>query len=60
MVRFKVEDTGIGIKEEDKGKLFKLFGKLSNNKSELNSHGIGLGLTVCNEILMKLNTQLNF
>lgn len=27
-VRFEVIDTGIGIKEEDKDKLFKMFGKL--------------------------------
>ena len=27
-VRFSIEDTGIGIKQEDVGKLFKIFGKL--------------------------------
>jgi signal transduction histidine kinase len=26
MIRFTVEDTGVGIKEEDQAKLFKVFG----------------------------------
>ena len=29
-IRFSVEDTGIGIKEEDKEKLIKHFGKIDN------------------------------
>ena len=28
-VVFSVKDTGIGIKEEDHGKLFKMFGKIA-------------------------------
>jgi signal transduction histidine kinase len=33
MIQFSIEDTGIGIKEEDMDKLFKIFGKVhqSNN-----------------------------
>ena len=46
-----VEDSGIGIKEEDKGQLFRLFGKLQHNNNEINSSGIGMGLTICNKIL---------
>jgi two-component system sensor histidine kinase/response regulator len=49
-LHFEIEDTGVGIKEEDFGKLFKIFGKLEKN-DELNPSGIGLGLTICNKIL---------
>ena len=31
ILEFQVIDTGIGIKEEDKSKLFKLFGFLTNS-----------------------------
>lgn len=48
---FSVIDTGIGIKEEDKNKLFKLFGKLNQSNEAINPNGIGLGLTICNHIL---------
>jgi signal transduction histidine kinase len=27
-IKFTIQDTGIGIKEEDKPKLFKIFGKI--------------------------------
>ena len=49
-IKFSVEDTGIGIKEEDHDKLFKIFGKVSH-QTNLNPTGIGLGLTICNKIL---------
>lgn len=57
MIRFEVEDTGIGIKNEDLGKLFKMFGKIGQSDS-LNPHGIGLGLTICNKILGQLGSEL--
>ena len=42
----KVEDNGIGIKEEYIDKLFKLFGFLDKTK-EVKNLGIGLGLAIC-------------
>jgi len=45
MLEIQVIDTGIGIKQEDMSKLFKLFGFLDTTK-ELNSKGIGLGLHI--------------
>jgi len=42
-------DTGVGIKPDDIGKLFKLFGFLENTK-EINTKGIGLGLYICKKI----------
>eukprot|EP01022_Parablepharisma_sp_SALTPOND_P023249 TRINITY_DN485_c0_g1_i2.p1 TRINITY_DN485_c0_g1~~TRINITY_DN485_c0_g1_i2.p1 ORF type:complete len:503 (+),score=49.97 TRINITY_DN485_c0_g1_i2:719-2227(+) len=44
-----VKDTGIGIKEENLPKLFKLFGKIKEN-NELNPTGTGLGLTICKKL----------
>ena len=40
-----VKDTGVGIKQEDQPKLFSKFGKL-HRTAEMNSDGIGLGLTI--------------
>lgn len=45
-----MQDSGVGIKEEDRGKLFTLFGKLDSSKS-LNTKGIGLGLNICKKIV---------
>jgi signal transduction histidine kinase len=52
-----VEDSGIGIKDEDKDKLFKIFGKLENAEC-INPSGIGLGLTICNKILAQMGSEL--
>ena len=45
MIEISVQDSGIGIKKEDKPKMFKLFGFLDNSK-DLNSKGVGLGLHI--------------
>ena len=42
----KIADTGEGIKQEDKPKIFKLFGFLQNTQ-DLNADGVGLGLYIC-------------
>mmetsp|Transcript_12541 Transcript_12541/g.21114 ORF Transcript_12541/g.21114 Transcript_12541/m.21114 type:complete len:408 (-) Transcript_12541:644-1867(-) len=47
-----VKDTGIGIKQADQAKLFRLFGTLSST-SQQNSQGIGLGLVICQDIVSK-------
>lgn len=44
-----MKDTGIGISDEDKQKLFKLFGYVSNIKG-VNTQGIGLGLVISKKI----------
>jgi signal transduction histidine kinase len=54
---FSVEDSGIGIKEEDYEKLFKIFGKLEQTEN-VNPSGIGLGLTICNKILHEMGSKL--
>jgi len=50
----KVSDTGIGIKEEDKDKLFKMYGKLENSQG-VNKNGVGLGLTISEALVKMLN-----
>jgi len=52
---FEVEDTGIGIAEKDKPKLFQMFGKLNQSNKNINTHGVGLGLTIANELVKALN-----
>ena len=46
----QVKDTGIGIKEEEIPKLFKLFGFLESSK-QINTKGIGLGLHITKQIV---------
>jgi len=53
-VAFWVADTGIGIKEEDTDKLFKVFGKLEDTEN-INKQGIGLGLTIAYSLVELLN-----
>jgi len=45
-----VKDTGLGILEEDLGKLFKFFGCLAKTKN-INRSGLGLGLTISKMII---------
>ncbi len=44
-----VKDSGIGIREADKGKLFALFGKLGD-PTHMNPQGCGLGLHICKKL----------
>lgn len=52
-----VKDTGVGIRDEDKSKLFSEFGKLEDHK-ELNPTGIGLGLHICKKIVLHLGGNI--
>ena len=58
-LEISITDSGIGIKQEDMSKLFKLFGKVGGRQSNsINPQGIGLGLTICNNILNKFDSYL--
>lgn len=46
MLKIKVADNGIGIKPEDQGKLFKVFGSIKDEQQKINTKGIGLGLII--------------
>jgi signal transduction histidine kinase len=43
---FKVKDTGIGISEENKEKLFKEFSRIKNEQTrDITGSGLGLSIT---------------
>ena len=56
-VEFWVKDSGVGIKEEDFGKLFTLFGMLDWNR-EINPHGCGIGLIVSKKFIELLGGSI--
>ena len=56
-LEIQVIDNGIGIKKENQGKLFKLFGFLEDTK-ELNTKGIGLGLNICQNIVQQFGGHI--
>lgn len=53
--KFSVRDTGIGISEDQKKKLFREFSKVETNETDkLNPKGIGLGLVISNILAKSL------
>jgi len=53
-VRFSIKDTGVGIKKADQAKLFKMFGRIKQQDRRINTHGVGLGLTISNTLAQLL------
>ena len=58
-IRFSVMDTGCGIAEPDKEKLFQKFGQLGNPLTR-ESTGTGLGLAISKELADMLAGQVGF
>ena len=54
---FWVSDTGVGIKQEDQSKLFKLFGMIADDK--FNTNGTGIGLTVSKKYIENLGGHIS-
>ena len=52
-----VQDTGIGIKDEDQGKLFESFQRLDENKNR-NIEGTGLGMSITSMLLKMMNGDI--
>ena len=50
-------DSGVGITKEDRKKLFKLFGKVTNTRG-MNTQGIGLGLVISENIVKCFDGQI--
>ena len=60
LILIQVIDTGIGIKDENKEKLFTAFGKVDSDENEyLNSQGVGLGLLISNMLAKNLGPSLS-
>ncbi|MEO8606821.1 MAG: ATP-binding protein [Chloroflexota bacterium] len=51
MVRYEVQDTGVGIAQENQARLFAMFTRLHTVETE----GLGLGLSIVHRIVTKLN-----
>jgi signal transduction histidine kinase len=56
-VRFEVQDTGIGIPEQDRSRLFTEFFRSKNAKA-FTQEGTGLGLVIVKEILDFINGKI--
>ncbi len=54
---FEVVDTGIGIKEEDLGRLFRNFERLDQEKNK-NVQGTGLGLSLSNSLIQLMKGSI--
>jgi signal transduction histidine kinase/BarA-like signal transduction histidine kinase len=54
---FSVEDTGIGIAEDDQKKIFESFWQVYDEDTK-NFNGTGLGLTICVRLLKLMNSSL--
>jgi signal transduction histidine kinase len=54
---FTIEDTGVGICESEKSKLFLPFSQASNNHIE--SKGTGLGLAICKQIITLMGGDIS-
>ena len=57
-LRIRVKDTGIGIREEDIGKLFESFTRLEETRNR-NIEGTGLGMAIVNRLLMMMDSTLD-
>ena len=57
LLHFVVEDTGIGMKEEDLKKLFAEYSRFDNVKNR-NVEGTGLGMTITMQLLQMMGTEI--
>lgn len=57
-IRFEVEDTGVGIPEEDREDLFERFSS-SYLKKETSVKGTGLGLAICKQLVEQMNGEIS-
>ncbi len=57
-LKISVSDTGIGIKQEDIGKLFSKFDRIEEKRNR-NIEGTGLGMNITQSLLEMMNSQLD-
>lgn len=59
ILKISVKDSGIGISDANKQKLFKAFEKIElGDRKSLNSQGVGLGLVISNNLVLMLSPTL--
>ena len=58
MLRARVKDTGIGIKEDDLKKLFSRFERIEEERNK-NIEGTGLGMNIVRRLLKLMNSELH-
>ena len=56
---FSVKDTGIGIRDDDKNKLFQTFQRLDMSQNK-NIEGTGLGLAITNNLVKLMGGEITF
>lgn len=60
-LKVAVRDTGIGIKPEDKDRIFRDFERIDTKDSGLDGvEGTGLGLSICKSIVTAMNGDISF
>ncbi len=57
ILHVEVEDTGIGIRKEDEGKIFNSFQRLEETKNR-NIEGTGLGMSITTSFLRMMDSEL--
>ena len=57
LLKFVVKDTGIGIKDEDIGKLYDAFERIEEKRNR-NIQGTGLGINICVQLLTLMGSKL--
>lgn len=56
-LHFSVQDTGIGIREEDLAKLFQSFQQVDSKRNR-NVEGTGLGLAICKQLVSLMHGEI--
>ncbi|MCH8566900.1 MAG: response regulator [Balneolales bacterium] len=57
-IKFTIVDTGIGINDEDKKRLFQPFSQIDSSLTK-NFEGSGLGLVICKNLIERMNGTIS-
>jgi len=57
-IQIIIEDNGVGISQENLGKLFKDYSRLDEHQS-VNQKGTGLGLSICKNLIEKMGGSVH-